>query len=1142
MSTGCNCVHGGCVCGREKPDDGSQPGLDALARRVGVHASFFEAMRSRLSALLPQLRTRHLDDPAIALLDSWAVVADVLAFYQERIANEGYLRTATEWRSVAELAALVGHRPRPGVAAGVFLAFTLDDGHRVEVPAGTRAQSMPAPGELPQSYETTTALAARAEWNLLRPRLSRPQHLITDLLPNLEHPDKPTHAYLAGVRTGLSPGDPILLDRALNGQLLFRVTGVAPDPAADRTAVQVALWDMEFTAERHDTPASGQPAELLRRLLDDALTERPGERPGTLWRTTTALLGRARARLDHPLGPADLDALLNQQLLPTLREHRATADRNPNAARVQARFAELLPPLESLAARRERLPGNSAGFEGLAELADALTKPASVPPADPRLLPRTARDTYAAAGDALPRLLTAVRPELAPVLYPAWRSLPRGTQEQESLHALRTRARLFGHNAPPRTAEIFTMGFPWTSGSESNITFRITLAGHELAVTAPTGATTTTAFNAAVETVETTLSGFQQELGAQPVAVVVLKRRRVTVTAHLRPTDPLRVVCAGSDPTTVVRTLSDGNVGAVATPPDLTVTGEIQAEFPLHERPRTLTLDAPYPQILPGSWVAVNKPVRRGPPVIARVRAVREITRADYGLSAACTELDLDTDWLDRDDQSFAVVRGTTVLAVSEPLARAQAPLHPVEDAVCRDRVELDGLYEGLEPGRRLIVAGERTDVPGVTGLRDAEVAMLAGVEQVAADNPPGDTTHSVLRLANPLAYCYRRDTVQIHGNVADASHGETRNEVLGSGDASAAAQRFELRHGPLTQVAAPTPSGTLSTLRVRVGAVDWHETTTPVTAGPGDHAYNTATGDDQLTTVVFGDGVHGARLPTGIENVTAVYRTGIGRLGNTPAGRITLLATRPAGVRDVVNPVPATGGADPDGRDQARRNAPLGVTALDRLVSVRDHQDFARTFAGIGKAAAVRLSDGRRQLVHVTIAGIDDVPITPASPLYAGLVQAFHRYGDPQLPVQLAVRELLALVVGGQVRVAPDYRWEEVEPRVRAALLAAFGFGRRELGQDALLSEAFTVIQGVEGVDYVDIDIFTAVDEALLLAALGRDGGLYGLLDRRQRVTAEPARTDPAATDPGRRIRPAQLAVLDPRVPDALILTERTT
>ena len=81
----------------------NRPGLDALAYRVGTHATFLETMKSRLSAAdysaLGGLTTRAADDPGVALLDAWATVAEVLTFYQERIANEGYLRTATERRS-----------------------------------------------------------------------------------------------------------------------------------------------------------------------------------------------------------------------------------------------------------------------------------------------------------------------------------------------------------------------------------------------------------------------------------------------------------------------------------------------------------------------------------------------------------------------------------------------------------------------------------------------------------------------------------------------------------------------------------------------------------------------------------------------------------------------------------------------------------------------------------------------------------------------------------------------------------------------------------------------------------------------------------------------------------------------------------
>ena len=161
MNEPCGC----CEISTVTPEsEANRPGLTTLAYRVGTHATFLETMLARLASLyldipsldggrtdriypLKQLATRETRDPSIALLDAWAVVADVLAFYQERIANEGYLRTAMERRSILELARLVGYKLRPGIASSVYLAFTVSNDFEGDIPAGTRAQSVPGTGE-----------------------------------------------------------------------------------------------------------------------------------------------------------------------------------------------------------------------------------------------------------------------------------------------------------------------------------------------------------------------------------------------------------------------------------------------------------------------------------------------------------------------------------------------------------------------------------------------------------------------------------------------------------------------------------------------------------------------------------------------------------------------------------------------------------------------------------------------------------------------------------------------------------------------------------------------------------------------------------------------------------------------------------
>ena len=224
----------GCCEGIEKLTPlptANRPGLNALGYRVGTHATFLETMLARLSTHyleipldeidehgkqkttrvypLQRLKTRLREDPAIALLDAWATVADVLTFYQERIANEGYLRTATERRSILELARLVGYKLRPGVASSVYLAYTLDENSKDEVvvPNGARSQSVPGPAELPQSFETSEDLKARAKWNNLKPRMTQPQTaaLITG-------DSNGPRVYVKGINTNLTPNDPLLID------------------------------------------------------------------------------------------------------------------------------------------------------------------------------------------------------------------------------------------------------------------------------------------------------------------------------------------------------------------------------------------------------------------------------------------------------------------------------------------------------------------------------------------------------------------------------------------------------------------------------------------------------------------------------------------------------------------------------------------------------------------------------------------------------------------------------------------------------------------------------------------------------------------------------------------------------------------
>lgn len=236
----------------------NRPGLTEIVYRPGTYADFRASQLARLSSAenvaLRRLKSRETDDFSIALIDAWSCVCEVLSFYQERNANEAFLGTALERRSIVELGRLIGYRLRPGVAAGTDLVFLLDDPpgqignavrgklpapsvavDEVAIPSRTRVQSIPGPGETAQTFETVEDLNARVAWNALVPRKSR-----------FEAPQNgDVGCWLQGVTTNLKVGDAIVIvgserltdDPGSERWDVRKLTAVIADPDADRTRI-----------------------------------------------------------------------------------------------------------------------------------------------------------------------------------------------------------------------------------------------------------------------------------------------------------------------------------------------------------------------------------------------------------------------------------------------------------------------------------------------------------------------------------------------------------------------------------------------------------------------------------------------------------------------------------------------------------------------------------------------------------------------------------------------------------------------------------------------------------------------------------------------------------------------------------------
>jgi predicted phage baseplate assembly protein len=1036
----------------------NRPGLTALAYRIGTYATFFEAMKAELAGFgLSGLTTRDSSDPAIVLLDAWAMVADVLTFYQERIANEGLLRTAVERRSVLELATLVGAKLRPGVSASVSLAYTMDQNSVATVPIGSRVQSLPAQDQLPQSFELSDDLQARAEWNNLAPQTTRPQILSKDA---------PT-VYVAGLTTNLKPNDRLLVIASEQEMAIRSIATVEPDAPHSRTTIGLL------------EPPS------------------PDVRNLAVHRNASADLPRSR--------------LTN--------------------------FVDLL---------------------------QRLSTPPAAPLARASDVQRSVPRTFAPESGAVPSTVRLLKPEARSQFFEALRNATVAPQPSGELHAFRVKAAPFGHNAPLKSVTdekgivVGTEEWPLTgavlfSAVLSMATWRGREIGAPLDMIALSSRVEKSLFlqiklgtEKASRSFDFTTESASLHVGRWRVSTslnsevfkltfedfhwsceVTSEERGAALAFRINGGEALIIPIGHTS-----ETVTDGERLRLSTAHGI----EIEREAPVAPKPLdVIDLDSTYDQIARDSWVAIDF-ANGNVPLIRQVKEVQTVSVARYGLTGRVTRLHLNGNWLTSADLMLSAVRPVRVLAQSELLALAPAP---VEKDVGGDTIELADFYGDLPAGRRLIVEGERSDVDNTTGVKGAELVTIASVEVLPPDGSPatypGERIHSQLKLATQLSYRYKPETVVIHGNVASFTHGETKREVLGSGDGSQPTQRFTLRQGPVSHLEADTPSGIRSTLEVRVNGIPWQEVASLTEAGPFDRCYITQVDEADKTTIIFGDGVNGMRLPTGRENVTATYRVGLGSDGNVPAAAINQLATRPFGVKAVASPLAAAGGVDRDVIDQGKSNVARAASAMDRLVSVNDYADFACLFGGIGKAVAIAVP-GRRNMVHLTVAGAlwTDNPVKQSENLRQALAVA----GDSSIFFEVDSCELMLLIVAAQVLVAPDRVWSEVEPDIRSALVDRFGYQRRQLGQSIALSELTAAIQSVSGVAAVHVtalESISASDAGLDSRLKQKLAGIGAGAPPASSIAIASTRIDPATMRPV----PAQLAFLSAELPDTLILTE---
>jgi hypothetical protein len=1140
------------------------------------------------------------DNWLLALLESWSMVGEIVCFYQQRLAEEGYLPSAQDQLSIHELIRLLGFPPRPGVASNTWVAYTLGGAkgtpEQVQLPPGALIQSVPLNGQLPQTYELDAALLARVEWNQLTPEVA--STTVTAPLGSAA-----TRVELAGLRSNLKPGAELLLLGTLDGvprravrpvekveaqgtladgttlvswsEPLGPSTGelAPPRPLADAQAFNLRRaarlfgynapdWSKQpLAAQRAERPIlgglllstdrgatwqgenDGLPATAIHALFATPANELlAGTQEGlyalvgTSWQARTqglsavaiTALGASTAGTTLFAGTSDgrvmrsTDGGVNWENL-----QGSTASSRPSTLRRLVPASLEPPPAQT---RLPRSPvralawvgGEATVLAGGGSGAWSLAEPDRGWQPRNRGLPGT--DPKSGAGAVTVSAIAEASDGL-------WLGTDQGVFTTEELGRSWRAASdgLPGHDAKTGKTQLQVLSLvTWEDRRQRQ---RWLFAGTEKGVFRKLG-------NDSWRSANVGLPAQDPLARTATVAVAALATAwdAATLTLWLfAGTDQglFRSADLGSSwiplptgqPTEAVSALATGSWGvAAATPFD----GFAAAEWPgFALSPGAVDL-ATTVDAVAGSWIALTQAASGEaggaappPPQILQVREVTLVRRNAFGLSALVSRLEVDPSV----DLSAFDLRNTIVLYDSQslPLATREVPvLRPFGGAT----LELAGvLQERLPPQRPIVVRGQALrSVDGQWLSAAADAPVLTELAHVAGCT--SSATSTTLVLTTPLSNPYDPQTVVVLANVAQANQGQTVVQTLGSGDAARPNQSFALTNLPLTFESADNAAGLRSTLTVRVGGVAWQPVDSFRDARADDRVYLLRQDLSGRPVVTFGDGVHGARLPTGNDNVVANYRSGLWTTPLEP-GQLSLPRTRPLGVKAVTNPFATTGATPPESLAELRERAPRATRPLGRIVSAADVEDFVLAFPGISRARLARFAAAGGALLQVTVAGIDGAPMLPESDLARELQRAIESVRVPGPVIRVDSFRAVLFVVEARVRTDPDRIAAVVLDQAEKALAAAYEFAHSRFGEVLSSSEITTTLMEVPGVVDVELVAFhpsqESSDPPTLPAALP--------------VVAEALRARLAHWQDGELV-PAELLLIDT---DAIVLTSLT-
>ncbi|GAA1857113.1 putative baseplate assembly protein [Myceligenerans crystallogenes] len=252
-----------------------------------------------------------------------------------------------------------------------------------------------------------------------------------------------------------------------------------------------------------------------------------------------------------------------------------------------------------------------------------------------------------------------------------------------------------------------------------------------------------------------------------------------------------------------------------------------------------------------------------------------------------------------------------------------------------------------------------------------------------------------------------------------------------------------------------------------------------------------------------FGDGLTG-RLPSVGATPLASYRVGTGTAGNIAPDRLVRLLPRADGTDATTgaavaawNPLPATGGTDPERLERVRQLAPAAFRRQLRAVTSQDYAAVAEEVPGTQRAVARRRWTGSWYAQDVTVDAVDARAGDPAHLTEVTAALDVRRMAGVDVELGRPVYVPLEIVLRGCTR--PGYLRADVGQQVRevfsSGVRADGGTGffhpdRFTFGRPLRLSDVVAAAMAVDGLAWVEPVRFARRDATRAQAAAALAAG----------------------------------------------------